>query len=175
MVQDFEYSTLSQYSINGMLYYNERHPLLLKCYITFFSYIKQTKGTSDSIYKAPMGLTVSFSTKIDSQVEHKIQDLRYPLGTSKGALYCKERHPWLLKCYNTFIRYTRRIGAASDSIYRAFMGVNTVPCSTVVNSQIAQKIPDLGYPLSTESRMMCCNKRHPMLMECFYTFLLGMR
>ena len=49
---------------NGMMYSNERHPLLLECFITFPGYIRVIGGASDSIYKHIMVNTISLLPKI---------------------------------------------------------------------------------------------------------------
>ena len=35
--------------------------------------------------------------------------------------------------------------------------------SAKVDTQIAHKMLDLGYPLSMENRVMCCKERHSMI------------
>ena len=46
-----------------------------------------------------------------------------------------------------------------------------VAISTKADSQIAHKMPDLGYPLSMANGMMSYNKRQRLLLEWFTTFL----
>ena len=47
--------------------------------------------------------------------------------------------------------------------------------SSEMGSQIAYKIPDFGYPLSTENDMFSCKERHLLLIGWFMTFLRCMR
>ena len=47
--------------------------------------------------------------------------------------------------------------------------------SLKVESQIAYKIPDLGYSISTESGMLWCQDRHPLLLKYLTIFLPCMR
>ena len=43
--------------------------------------------------------------------------------------------------------------------------------SARVDSKIAYKMQDLGYPLSMGKGVSCCTKWHPLLLNCFMTFL----
>ena len=43
--------------------------------------------------------------------------------------------------------------------------------STKNNSQFSFKISDLGHPLSNENVMLGCKAIHPLLIECFITFI----
>ena len=44
-----------------------------------------------------------------------------------------------------------------------------------VNSQIAHKMPDIGYPLSKANWMLCCKETHPLLMKCSKPFYRDVR
>ena len=59
---------------NGTLYCKERHALLMKCFKTFLICIVHMGGASDSFCKAPGGMDMVFSAKINSQNAHKILD-----------------------------------------------------------------------------------------------------
>ncbi len=45
---------------NGMLCYNERYTLLLKCFITYLSCIRKVRGACDNIHRPLMGHIVPF-------------------------------------------------------------------------------------------------------------------
>ena len=83
-----------------------------------------------------------------------------------GMLSCNERHPLLMKCFKTFLRYMRQVKEAPDSVAMSFMGLD-MPFLTPVNSQIGHKLPESSYPLSMANGMMYHNERHPLFMKCF--------
>ena len=61
----------------------------------------------------------------------------------------------------------------SDSIHLVIG--HTMPISTDIVSQIAHKMPDFWYPLSTANEVMYHTQRQPLLMNCLKTFLLCTR
>ena len=65
-------------------------------------------------------------------------------------------------------------GASDSGICLSIVGL-IVPFSTNVDSQIAPKIPDFGYPLSTKHGMPCYGDDHSMLIKCFKRFIRGIR
>ena len=107
-------------------------------------------------------------------VSNCVQNARfcgYPLGMGNRMLCWNERYPLLLKCLQTFLRCTRMIGGADHSIYNPLM-VHTTRIPPRSTLQLYTKYQILGrYPLSMESRMMCCKERHPLLLKCLKTFL----
>ena len=40
-----------------------------------------------------------------------------------------------------------------------------------IDFQISCNMPNLGYPLSIGNGMLCCKKRHPLLLKCTIIFL----
>ena len=67
---------------NEMIYYEERHTLLMECFETFFRYIIQLGGAFDSIHLPLMGQTVPFpptSMSNCTQTAHKMQDFEITL------------------------------------------------------------------------------------------------
>ena len=64
---------------NGVSFYNERHPLLKRCFQPFLKCMRQMGGASLCILVPLMGLTRLCSTKVDSQITDKIQGFGYPL------------------------------------------------------------------------------------------------
>ena len=111
-------------------------------------------------------------------VSNCVQNARfcgYPLGMGNRMLCWNERYPLLLKCLQTFLRCTRMIGGADHSIYNPLM-VHTTRIPPRSTLQLYTKYQILGrYPLSMESRMMCCKESHPLLLKCFITSLLCIR
>ncbi len=93
--------------------------------IIFFKDINMIQRASDSIYETIVVHTVSFLLKTILKYHAKYQILRHHVMTGNGILCCNERHPLLLKCVITFLRYTELFGQASDSTYKPLM-VNTV-------------------------------------------------
>ena len=121
-------------------------------------------------YQPVMCHTVPFYTEVDSQIAHKMPVLRYPVDTAHGMLHCKKRHPLLMNCFKTSCGCMMGMGGASDNIYPPVMGL-TMPFIKAVDYQIAYKIPDVGYPLSTANEMPLCKEGHPLLMKCSITGL----
>ncbi len=81
---------------NGMMYGNERHTLLLKCFTTFPGYIRMIGGASDSIYKHIMVNTISLLPKITLNFHWKYQHL-ISLSAQKIGCCAARRgmHCWL--------------------------------------------------------------------------------
>ena len=63
----------------GVLFYNERHPLLMKCFKAFLLCMRQVGGAYLCIFLSLKGLTELYSTKVDYQVAGKIPDVWYAL------------------------------------------------------------------------------------------------
>ena len=77
-----------------------------------------------------------------------------------------------MNCFKTCLRYGGKMGEAVVSIFQPLMGL-TMRISTTVDSQIAHKIPDFQYPLSTdtENGVPCYQKRCLLLMKYSNTFI----
>ena len=75
-----------------------------------------------------------------------------------------------MKCFKILVMYSHKRGGASDSIYLPLMGI-TAPTSTKVNSQIAPKMLDVGYPLSMANGMIYYQETYPLLISIFQAFL----
>ena len=61
---------------------------------------------------------------------------------------------------------------------RSFSHYLEAPCSCPhqvisarIDFQISCNMPNLGYPLSIGNGMLCCKKRHPLLLKCAIIFL----
>ena len=103
---------------NWVICYEERQPLLLKWSFHFLRCTRKRRGTSESIYKPLIVNTVSFLLWSTLKFHTIYQILGYHIITGDGMLCYMERHPLLLKCLITFIRYIRKVGQASDNIYK---------------------------------------------------------
>ncbi len=79
-----------------------------------------------------------------------------------------------MKCFNTFPRRMRQVEEASDSISMLPKGLSVL-FLIAVDSQIAHKLPNFGYPLSMENGMLHNKGRYPLLMKCFKPFLMCIR
>ena len=84
---------------------------------------RKIEEAADSIRRPLMGLTVPFSTTVDSQIAHKILDLQYPLNTENGMLSYHSMHPLLMKCFKTFFRCIKPMVWASLFILLPLMGL----------------------------------------------------
>ena len=158
-------------SQNGkqVMQYNERHILLLECFITVLWCMRQMRGAFDSIYLPIMCHTVSFSTQIDSQIAHKIPIFRCHLSEVNGMIYCNKRHPLLMKCFITFLGCIRQMGGASGIIICQFqLPMERFPLRLTL--KIVHKMIDFEYPLPTENGMLYYKERHPLLLKCFTSF-----
>ena len=82
----------------------------------------------------------------------------------------KDRHPLLLECFVTFLGYIKRIGRAPGSISDPLMG-NTVSFLSKTLSIFKQKYTNFGHQISPGNVMLWQKYRHPLLLECFVTFL----
>ena len=126
--------------------YKERHPLLLKCFITFLRYTMMVQRAPDRIYSPHMIHTESFLPKITHKVGScKMSAFGHPLCMGDGMLCYIKRHPLLIKCLLSSLRCTRIVGITFDSIYRAHYGQHCA-ISTANNSQISCKVSEFGYP-----------------------------
>jgi len=119
--QILRYSPLS--TLNEMMYCKERHPLLMKYFKTFARYILKLGRTLQSIFKPFIGLTRLFSTDVDSQISHKITVFNYPFSMTNEIFYSGERHPLLMKCLKSLLRYIRKIQCVTESICPPPMGL----------------------------------------------------
>ena len=75
---------------NGLPFYDETHPLLMNCSITFLIYMIQMRGASLCILLPLMGLTKLCSTKVDSQIAQNTRCWVHPL-SAKMACRSKRR------------------------------------------------------------------------------------
>jgi len=144
--------------VNRVLHCNETQLLLMKCSNAFSRCIcikEELLAASVchlwvSLWCLPLGSTLSNCTKLP--------DVGYPISMANDMMYCNERHPLVMKCSNAFLRYKRQVGGPSDSICKALVGL-IVPCSTEVDSQIASKLLDVGYPLIVWKIWWCTARR----------------
>ena len=69
-----------------------------------------------------------------------------------------------MHCFKACLRCRKNVGRAVDNICQPLMG-HTVRFSNTADSQIAHKIPDFQYPLSTDNGMLHYKERHPLVMK----------
>ena len=106
---------------NEILCCKRKHTLLMKCFKTYLIFIRRMGGAWVSIYMPHMAHTVSFFTKVGTQIWHKMPELGYPLSKWNGVIYHKERYPLLLKCFIPFLRCMKNMGGKSGRIYASLM------------------------------------------------------
>ena len=121
-----------------MIFYNERRPLLMKCFKTFLKCMRQMGGASLCILLLLMVLIELCFTKVESHKLYKIPYVGYALSVPKWLVVLKGEHRLLTKCFKVILRCMQAMGGALDSIYLSIMGP-TEPFSTKVGSQIACK------------------------------------
>ncbi len=64
------------------------------------------------------------------------------------------------------------MGDASDIIFKPHIGLNHMPFSIKVDSEIAHKMQDFGkYPLMVSNEMLYREEVHSLLVKCFKTFI----
>ncbi len=83
-------------TVNGIPSYNERQPLHLGCFITFLRCTMKIGRDPGRIWQLLMVHIVPFSTKVYSQIAHKISASGYPHSITNGMVCHQERHPLLL-------------------------------------------------------------------------------
>ena len=92
----------------------------------------------------------------------------------KNTTLChKDIYPLLLECFLTSLRWMRMVGRASDRINDPLM-INTVSCPPKY-PQISSTITNFGHQISLRNTTLCHKDIHPLLLECFLTFLRWMR
>ena len=144
----------------------------------FILYVRKVGGVFDSILKHLMVRTMPLSPNVAFQLTHKIWDFwylsKYPLRMAKRMPYCEGTYSLLLGVCMTFLSCMRRIGWASDHIYRPHVA-HIVPFIRDVDSQLAYKITDFGHPLSTGYWMQHCKERPPLQLNCFRAIYMYIR
>ena len=68
--------------------------------------------------------------------------------------------------FHTFIECIMTFGGDSGIFFEAPYGPHRV-ISAKVDSQIAYKMQDVGYPVFTDNGMMCCKEEYPLLLKYF--------
>ena len=76
----------------------------------------------------------------------------------------------LLESVTIFVKDITMIQRASDSIYETIM-VHTVSFLLKTILKCHAKYQILRHHVMTGNGMLCCNERHPLLLECVITFL----
>ena len=101
---------------NWMMCCKETHPLLFKCLMAFLRCIKMIGRAFDGIYVLLMVYTMSFLTKATIKFHAKYPIL-WTLSAQRYKMLCwKKRHPLVLACFKTSLKYMKMIERASISI-----------------------------------------------------------
>ena len=115
------------------------------------------QGWLEELLAAPtrpvMFHTASLQQEITLKFHVKYQILVEPSLIGNGIMWCKERHPLLLECSTTFLRCTRIIGRAPNSIYKTLMvthGPHHVSSAKNSFGICSCKISYFRYPLHEE-------------------------
>ena len=135
---------------NRMPCCKERHPLLLKYFITFLRCIRMISIFSDSILKSVIVHMVSFLLKSTLKIHGKCQSFGTRFFKGNGMMCCKQQHPLLLDCLTTFPRYIRIVGRANNSTFKPLM-VNTLPLllKTALNFHVKHQLFSSLYKQET--------------------------
>ncbi len=110
---------------------------------------------------------------MNAQFLNKIPNVGHHLSPGNVKICCKDSNSSLLECFLTFLRCIRMIGRAYNSISDPRL-VNQLYFYQM-NPQISSKITNFRHHLSPCSMVMCLEESHPLLLECFLTFLRCIR
>ena len=137
---------------NGVSFYNERHPLLKRCFQPFLKCMRQMGGASLCILLPFMGLTELCFAKVDCQIAQNTRGCwGYTLSVPKWLVILKgETYITNMRCFKPILRCMRPMGGALNRIRLSIIG-STEPFSTKVSSQVARQMPHFEYPLSTNN------------------------
>jgi len=105
----------------------------------------------------------------NSQFSSKITNFGHQISLGNNTLYCKDRHPLLLDCFPTSLRYVRMIDEPL-AVYQ-FRLWPTQCLFYQKNSQFSSKITKYGHQINLGNVTPCCKDRHPLLLKCFPTSL----
>ena len=156
---------------NWIIYYDERHPLLLKCFITILRCIKRWEDLLITFTSPLLSMLVPFPPRSALKMHPKMIDLGYPSNKGNRILCYEERHTlllnWLINLPGIQKRGETNFWYHSQAPYCSHNAI-----SANVDSQIAYTIlQDLGYLISPGNGMLYWEKRHPLLLKWFITFL----
>ena len=158
--QNTRFSIPSQHRKWDMLCYKERHPLLMKCFKTFFRCIEPMACASWCIFPPFWSLIQTFSTNVHSQNVHKMPHFMYPLSTQNGMLFYNERHPLLMKCSKSSLNARDRWEELlCVSLYRLWVSPGYVPRRLTLKSLTKFKV--LGILSIWKYLVLNCEERHP--------------
>ena len=69
-----------------LVFNDERHPLLMKCFKIILRYKREIREALVSICLSVIGHTKPFSTKVGSQIAHKMPYFIHPLSTENAYI-----------------------------------------------------------------------------------------
>ena len=157
---------------NETLCSKDRHPLLLKCFITSLRCIRMVVRASYQIYNPLMVNTLSFFTRTTLN----FQPAKLPiLGTRililslwNMTLYCKDKHPLLIESILASLRHIRICRGSLDSISDSLIW-SSQHCLYQIYAQISSKMPNFEHQIILGDGAICHKDMHIMLLECFLT------
>ena len=114
----------------------------------------------------------AISIQIDSYILHKMLDFKYPLrtGNAKCDDVLQEETSIATQVFRN-LPWKHKKGGRSFSHYLEAPFCPHQVISARIDFQISCNMPNLGYPLSIGNGMLCCKKRHPLLLKCAIIFL----
>ena len=135
------------------------------------------KGDGRSFWKhlsAKYGSHRVIYLKVDSQIAQKKSDCRYLLITGKRDDVLQREAFIAAEMIHNLHLMNKVDGMSVWKHARATHGSDSA-ISANVDTQIAHKMLDLGYPLSMENGVLCCKERHLLLMKWSMSFLWCIR
>ena len=128
---------------------------------------------SDSIPDPHMVNTASFLPNILSNFKQK-SNFGHHIYPGNTTLWCKDRKPLLIGRFISSIGYIRK---QSYEVFIAYL----IPLWSTQHlfyqtySQIPSRITIFGHHIYPDNVTVCCKNRHPLLIECFISFLRCIR
>ena len=107
-----------------LLCYKGRYLLLMKCFITFLTYVKMMERAFDSIYEFPHGPQYAVSANNKYQISNNISSFGYPPSKGNVMMCYKEIHALLLNYSMPSLKYIGIVGRATGILYESLMAYN---------------------------------------------------
>ena len=121
-----------------------------------------------------MGLTGPLFLWSAFKLHTKDQIWRYPLSTLNQKMYCKERHPLLMKYFKTFDRYILKLGRALQSI-KHLQAIHWSQSHHAILHRCwlsnCTQNDRLILPFIMANEIFYRGERHLLLMKCFKSLL----
>ena len=159
-----------------MLNRYERYPLLLKYSMTYFRRIRMVGGACCSIFQPLVVHAVSFPPRLTLKFHTNTRSFGVPSQHMKQDTALQQKAPiaTVAVAFHNLPQMHKKYGMIFQQYPHASHCSHHV-ISAKVGSQISCKTPDLGYSLIMGNMILCCTKRHPLLLKCSITFFRHMR